>query len=61
MEQLFIYSLISVVSFVKTLPANNPAYMDLVKVVVGSISWIGGLLGYLYYREKNLKAAAVNK
>jgi len=61
MEQLLINTFISFVSFVKTLPASNPAYMDLIKVLVGSVTWIGGLLGYMYWREKNLKAAAANK
>jgi len=61
MEQLFILTLVSVVSFVKTLPASNPAYLDLIKVLVGSVTWIGGLLGYMYWRERNLKAAAANK
>lgn len=58
MLQLFISILVFVA---RNLPANNPAYLDILKVVVGSITWIGGLVGYVYWREKNLKAAAANK
>jgi hypothetical protein len=30
----------------------NPAYMDIVKILVGSIAWIGGLTGFMWWREK---------
>jgi hypothetical protein len=56
MEQFLTYSL---VSFLKSLPENNPAYLDILKLVIGSTAWIGGLAGFVYYREKKLKAAAV--
>ncbi len=54
MEQFLIFSLIS---FIKTLPENNPAYLDILKLVVGGSAWIGGLAGFVYYRDKKLKAA----
>jgi hypothetical protein len=56
MEQFLTYSL---VSFLKSLPENNPAYLDILKLVIGSTAWIGGLAGFVYYREKKLKAATV--
>ena len=37
--------------------ANNPAYMDLLKLFVGSVLWIGGFIGFLYWRQLKLKAA----
>jgi hypothetical protein len=58
MEQFLIYSL---VSFLKSLPENNPAYVDILKLVIGSTAWFGGLAGFVYYREKKLKSAVINK
>jgi hypothetical protein len=56
MEQFIVYSL---VSFVKSLPENNPAYLDILKMVVGITAWIGGLTAFVYYRSKKLKSAVV--
>jgi len=58
MEQFLIFCLIS---SIKSLPANSPAYLDILKVLVGSTAWIGGLVGYMYWREKKMKTASVNK
>jgi hypothetical protein len=52
------FIIIAVISFIKTLPASSPAYMDILKLIVGSFMWIGGLVGYMWWREKNLKPAA---
>jgi hypothetical protein len=51
----------SVVSFFKSLPYDNPALLDLAKVVVGSTMWIGGMLAYMYLREKKLKTLQASK
>ncbi len=54
MEQLFISSFIA---YFGDLHLNNPALLDLLKMIVGTTSWIGGLVGFLYMRERKLKAA----
>jgi hypothetical protein len=58
MEQFLISTLIS---FINSLPADNPAYLDILKLVVGSIGWIGGLGIYMYWRERKLKTAVIKK
>jgi hypothetical protein len=55
-----VFLFFSVISFFKSLPYDNPALLDLLKVMVGSTVWIGGLVSYLYYRHKKLKTASVN-
>jgi hypothetical protein len=55
MEQFLILALLSLINSLP--PISNPAYLDILKVVVGSITWIGGFLGFLYWREKKLKPA----
>lgn len=55
------YLFFSLVSFLKSLPYDNPALLDILKVVVGSTLWIGGLVGYMYLRERRLKIARINK
>lgn len=55
MEQLIISSFVSLYN---SLPAVSPAYMDILKLIVGATSWIGGFVGFLYIRDKKLKAAA---
>ena len=58
------YILYLIISFVMNLPKDNPAVLDIVKVFVGSIAWIGGLVLFLYLRErklKKLKVAVANK
>jgi hypothetical protein len=57
MEQFLILALIS---FVKSLPENNPAYMDILKLMAGSVAWIGGLTTFMYLRAKKLKTAVIN-
>ena len=52
MEQ---FILLSLMSFFKNLPDNNPAYLDILKLLVGSTLWIGGLVGFMYRREMKLK------
>jgi hypothetical protein len=56
-----VFLFFAIVSFLKSLPYDNPALLDILKVVVGSTLWIGGLLTYLYMRERKLKAARINK
>jgi membrane associated rhomboid family serine protease len=58
MEVFLFYALFS---FFKSLPYDNPALLDILKVVVGSTLWIGGLVGYMYLRERRLKIARINK
>lgn len=54
MEQLFISSF---VAYFGNLHVDNPALLDLLKMVAGTTLWIGGLVGFLYMRERKLKAA----
>jgi len=54
MEQLFISSF---VAYFGNLHLDNPALLDLLKMVAGTSLWIGGLVGFLYMRERKLKAA----
>ena len=56
-----VFLFFAVESFFKSLPYDNPALLDLCKVVVGSTLWIGGMLTYLYMREKKLKTAQASK
>jgi hypothetical protein len=59
MEMYILISLLS--TMVDHLPAaNNPAYLDLLKMIVGSVLWIGGLVGFMYWKQFKMKAA-VNK
>jgi hypothetical protein len=58
MELFFLAPLIS--AFINNLPASSPAYMDLLKLVAGSILWFGGLIGFMYWRQFKLRTA-VNK
>jgi len=55
------YLFFSLVWFVKTIPWNNPALIDIVKVVVGSTAWIGSMVAYMYWREMKLKTVSSNK
>jgi hypothetical protein len=50
-----------VFSFFKSLPYDNPAFIDILKVVVGSTAWIGSLVIYMYLRERRQKIAQINK
>jgi len=55
------YLFFSLVSFLKSLPYDNPALIDIVKVVTGSTLWIGGILAYIYWRERKLKTIQASK
>ncbi len=48
-------------SFFKSLPYDNPALLDMVKVIAGSTLWIGSMVSYLYLRDKKLKRAQASK
>jgi hypothetical protein len=57
MEQYLFFQLIYLM---KNFPLENPALVDILKLVIGSIVWIGGLAWFMYHREKNLKESPVN-
>ncbi len=57
--ELFLF--FAAVNFFKSLPYDNPALLDILKVVVGSTLWIGGMVTYLYMRERRLKTARATK
>jgi hypothetical protein len=53
-----LYTLISLIAVtVEKLDFSNPAYLDLIKMVVGIVSWIGGLTGFLYWKQFKMKKA----
>jgi hypothetical protein len=55
-----LYTLISLLTlYIDKLDFNNPAWIDLIKMIVGVVSWIGGLTGVLYWRQLKLKKAVV--
>ena len=55
-----LYTLISLTSMtIQKLDFSNPAWLDLAKMSVGTISWIGGLTGFLYWRQSKLKKAII--
>ena len=56
---LFLF--LTFISFVKSLPLDNPAFLDILKVVIGSTAWIGSMVAYVYWREQKLKTATANK
>jgi len=58
MELYFLAPLIS--AFINNLPAASPVYLDLLKLVAGSLLWFGGLIGFMYWRQYKLKTA-INK
>jgi hypothetical protein len=31
----------------------DPAYLDFVKIIAGCVGWIGGLILYMWWKEKN--------
>ena len=33
----------------------DPAYLDFAKIVVGCVGWIGGLVLFMWWKEKNKK------
>lgn len=49
------------VTFFKSLLSDNPALLDILKVIIGSSAWIGGMVVYMYLRDKKLKAAVINR
>jgi len=53
-----LYTLISLtIMTIQKVDFSNPAWLDLAKMLVGTVSWIGGLSGFLYYRQSKLKKA----
>ena len=56
-----LYLFLTIVSFVKSLPLDNPAFLDILKVVIGSSAWIGSMVAYVYWREQKLKTATAKK
>ena len=56
-----VFLFFAVVNFFKSLPYDNPAMLDILKVVVGSTLWIGGMVTYLYMRERRLTTARATK
>ncbi|HEY4965155.1 MAG TPA: hypothetical protein VII28_02100 [Puia sp.] len=53
-----LYTLISLtIMTIQKVDFSNPAWLDLAKMLVGAVSWIGGLSGFLYYRQSKLKKA----
>lgn len=48
------------VSFMISFPQDNPAYLDLLKLIGGSLCWFGGLVGFMYVRQRKLKTAVIN-
>lgn len=59
MEQLLFSELIFLI---RNLPMNNPAILDLMKLLVGSTVWIGGMVYFLYLKEKKGKElVSINK
>jgi hypothetical protein len=56
-----VFVFLAIVSFFKSIPYDNPALLDLLKVVVGSTMWIGSLVTYMYLRNRRLTATHINK
>jgi hypothetical protein len=53
-----LYTLITLTAMtLDKLDFSNPAWLDLIKMIVGTVSWIGGLTGFLYWRQSKLKKA----
>ena len=53
-----LYTLISLLAMtVEKLDFSNPAYLDLLKMITGTVLWIGGLMGFLYWKQSKLKSA----
>jgi hypothetical protein len=53
-----LYTLVSLLAlYVDRLDFSNPAWVDLIKMIVGVVSWIGGLTAFLYWRQLKLKKA----
>jgi hypothetical protein len=41
------------------LTSGNPAYLDLAKLIIGSVLWIGGLTGFMYWKQSRIKTATI--
>jgi len=50
----------AILSFIRSLPFDNPAMLDILKVIIGSTAWIGSMVAFMYWRDKKLKTVAVN-
>jgi hypothetical protein len=56
-----LYTLFSLMTeIVEKLNFRNPAYLDLLKMVGGSLLWFGGLMGFMYQRQRKLKVLTIN-
>jgi hypothetical protein len=53
---MFQFLLVQFVSLMSNMQDINPAYIDLVKILTGSIAWIGGLTFYMWQRERRKTA-----
>jgi hypothetical protein len=49
------------ISLVKTVPLGNSAMLDLMKLILGSSAWIGGMVLFMYLRQRKLKESPINK
>jgi hypothetical protein len=58
MELYTLFSLIP--EIVEKLNFSNPAYLDLLKMVGGTLLWFGGLMGFIYQKQRKLKVLATN-
>jgi hypothetical protein len=55
-----LYTLLSLIAItIEKVDFSNPAWLDLLKMVVGTVSWIGGLTGFLYWKQSKLKKAVI--
>lgn len=51
-----LYTLISLMAMtVERLDFSNPAYLDLLKMIGGTVLWIGGLMGFVYQKQRKLR------
>jgi hypothetical protein len=54
---MYHFLFVQLASFVSHIQEINPAYLDLLKIFVGSIAWIGGLTLFMWRREKHKNSA----
>jgi hypothetical protein len=50
---MYHFLFVQLASFVSHIQGINPAYLDVVKIFVGSIAWVGGLTFFMWWREKH--------
>jgi hypothetical protein len=49
---MYYFLFVSLASMMSNIHEINPAYLDLAKIIVGSVGWIGGLTLFMWFREK---------